>query len=180
MKKVTKVLLLLLSLSLVFTGLIVAVSANDDTSSAEGATYVDVGGMQHTTDDLAVALDEAGDGTTVTLMGDSVIDETYVVTKNLTLDIGDYTLTSELETAFKVNSDVTFKIVGEGTINVAGMLIYNGTSDLDNLSVTVEGRNQGIKINHTGTVYGNVCYMSSGNWNFTNLTVLRLPPCGSA
>ena len=171
MKKVTKVLLLLLSLSLVFTGLIVAVSASEDTVVPEGATYVDENGIQQITDDLAVALLEAGDGTTVTLIGDSVIDETFTVTKNLTLDISDYSLTSELNSAFKVNSEVNFKITGEGTVNVAGMLVENTTSKLENLSISVEGRNTGIKINHTGVMNGTLFYMSSGEWDYTNLDV---------
>ena len=83
MKKLTKILSLLLAVALVCTGLILAVSANNGES--ETASYVVNG--ETVTGTLAEALAAADENTTVTLMGDCTLEETFTVTKSLTVDL---------------------------------------------------------------------------------------------
>ena len=169
MKKLTKALLLVLSLAVVCAGLIMVVSADAGTS---GASYVDASGKVVTTASLTEAFENAKADTVITLTGDTEIASTIFVNKNLTLNLGGYTLTSGLNSAFKVEkSNVSFTITGDGTVNTSGALVYNATKSLEGVNVSVVGAIDGITVNHTGEKSNNLIYASSGAWSFKNLSV---------
>ncbi|MBQ9069891.1 MAG: hypothetical protein IJY23_00905 [Clostridia bacterium] len=169
MKKLTKALLLVLSLAVVCAGLIMVVSADAGTS---GASYVDASGKVVTTASLTEAFENAKADTVITLTGDTEIASTIFVNKNLTLNLGGYTLTSGLNSAFRVEkSNVSFTITGDGTVNTSGALVYNATKSLEGVNVSVVGAIDGITVNHTGEKSNNLIYASSGAWSFKNISV---------
>ena len=104
MKKFSKIFCLILAVALICTGLIMVVNADE-------STY-----------DLASAVTGAEAEGTVTLTGNAQIDSAITVDKDLTLDLGGYTINSNAEVLFEVKGDVTFTITGTGAINVDGMV----------------------------------------------------------
>ena len=152
MKKFSKIFVLAVVFALICAGLVVAASADS------------------TTFDLKSALDAAKAGDTVTLTGDATLTSTYNVTKNVTIDLNGYKLTSEVATAFSVNQSVDFAIVGQGTIALEGMLINSSTGSLAP-NVTVKGTYAPIKITHTGSKSDSVVYAINGTYTFNNVEV---------
>ncbi len=166
MKKFSKILVILLSLCLVCTSAIVAVSANTESYVAT------VGETGYAT--LTDALDAAGGGDTVTLTANTSIAD-YSVTESVTLDLNGYTLTSDGGTngyAFSLVDGVTFNIVGDGSLNIDGRL---ASSSATNVTFNLIGEGDGIKINHTGTAEKSVIYAGGGTWSFTNADIVAVP-----
>ena len=156
MKKLTKILVLLLSVALVCTGLIIAVSADD-------ATF-----------DLAGAISSANDGDTITLTGNATISSDTKIEKNLTIDLGGYTITSKTGSAFSLQTAaVNLKIVGTGKINLGGQLVamnYAGAS----FSIEGSSAKDKIEIVHDGSVYKRIFWTgenSDGSVTFKNVSV---------
>ncbi|MBQ9071142.1 MAG: hypothetical protein IJY23_07350 [Clostridia bacterium] len=156
MKKLTKILVLLLSVALVCTGLIIAVSADD-------ATF-----------DLAGAISSANDGDTITLTGNATISSDTKIEKNLTIDLGGYTITSKTGSAFSLQTAaVNLKIVGTGKINLGGQLVamnYAGAS----FSIEGSSAKDKIEIVHDGSVYKRIFWTgenSDGSVTFKNVSL---------
>ncbi|MBE6536490.1 MAG: hypothetical protein E7673_00910 [Ruminococcaceae bacterium] len=166
MKKLTKILSILLAVALVCTGLVLAVSANESTN--ETASYV-TGGTE-ATGTLVEALSAADENTTVKLLGDCTLEETFTVTKSVTVDLNGYKLVAKAD-AFAIGaSDVQFMIVGEGSIDLAGKLV-SAAADYVGFTVTVAGTEMtdGIAITHSAS---NIITTYHGTWNFKNLDVV--------
>ena len=165
MKKLTKALSILLAVALVCTGLVLAVGA----SEAQNDTASYRAGGETLTGTLVEALAAADGNSTVTLLGDCTLEETFTVTKGVTVDLNGYTLTSKKD-AFAIGANnVTFAIEGTGTMNLAGKLAY-APENYSGFSVSVVGKEatEGIKINHTAS---NIASTTHGEWTFTNLDI---------
>ena len=152
MKKFGKILVIVIAVALICTALAVSVSAST-------AAF-----------DLKSALNSADAGATVTLTADATLTEAYSITKSVTIDLNGYTLTSTADTAFNVNQDVEVKIVGQGNIELSGMLFKSTATD-KNPRVTVEGTYAPIKINHTGEKSNNLLYAVHGEYSFINTDI---------
>ena len=167
MKKLTKLLVLALFVAIVFTGVIVAVSA-DSSSGNEAA----VGSTEYAT--VKAALDAAPAGSTVKLLTDVNLSD-YYLNKNLKLDLNGHSITSDGGTSkymFGLGANVSFEIVGDGELNIDGSLTRTTNAGI-NFSVT--GGFKGIKINHTGKVNNNVLRVTHGTWSFTNVDIKAIP-----
>ena len=153
MKKFSKIFCLILAVALICTGLIMVVNADE-------STY-----------DLASAVTGAEAEGTVALTGNAQIDSAITVDKDLTLDLGGYTINSTAEVLFEVKGDVTFTIAGTGAINVDGMVFRTESGKAP--SVTVEGTagTTGIDINHTGSKSENISYTYTGTYLYKNLDI---------
>ena len=171
MKKSTKLLVLLLSVVLICAGLVIATSAD---TSTPGASYVDANGKIQTATDLATAIANAKEGTTVTLTGDTTVSESINVTKTITIDLNGYTLTTTCNKVFVTDTNhKDFTIKGNGTISAVGRLI-NNTKKNYTQNFTIAGGDKGMTITHDGTVDKSLVYASSGNWNFSNLSITSI------
>ncbi len=163
MKKYSKILVLILSLALICTGLILAVSAEDETP----------------TFDLVSAIQNAADGDTIVMTGNAEITEAHgdqwgavAVNKNLTVDLNGYTLTtSHPNRAFNVQTiEKLFTITGSGTINATGGDLFKvGGNDFTGLAMNVIGTGKGITINQSGA--SNLLEAPGGTFKFENVTV---------
>ena len=168
MKKSTKILVLLLSLTLILAGLVIAASAEE---SVHGATYVDANGENQTASDLATAIANAKEGTTVTLTGDTTVSASITVTKTITIDLNGYTLTTTCNNVFKTDTNhKNFTIKGNGTISATGILINSSKKNFTQ-KFAIEGDEKGIVITHDGTVSKNLIAAQSGDWKFSNLDI---------
>ena len=101
MKKLTKLLVLVLSLALICGIFAIAAFAEDGTEqTASGWQYVNANGETVTTDSMQTAFASAKDGTTVTLLSDvtvNTLDESgskisITNTNNITVDLGGHTV----------------------------------------------------------------------------------------
>ena len=166
MKKLTKILTLLLAVALVCTGLALAVSASNGES--ETASYVVNG--EAATGTLAEALAAADENTTVTLMGDCTLEETFTVTKSLTVNLNGKKLVAKTDAFVIGANDITFQIIGTGSMSLAGKLASAG-ADYSGFTVNVEGTEMtdGIDITHTNS---NIVSTYNGDWYFTNLDIV--------
>lgn len=166
MKKLTKILSILLAVALAVTGFVLAVSADD---AEPGKASYTVNG-ESATGTLAEALSAADDKTTVKLEGDCTLEETFTVTKNLTVDLNGYTLDAKADAFVIGANNVQFKIVGTGSINLAGKLV-SAAQEFKGFEVTVAGNENstGIAISHSAS---NITYTYHGTWNFKNLKVV--------
>ncbi|MBQ9070709.1 MAG: hypothetical protein IJY23_05115 [Clostridia bacterium] len=168
MKKFSKILVLLLSVALVCTGLILAVSADDGNVAKVGET-------EYAT--LAAALDAVTEtDSEVTLIRDASL-ESYSLTKSATVNLNGFTLSSspadgDAEYAFYLKADgITLDIVGDGAIKLDGMLAYSPNS----ANLNVAGKMAGIDITHTGSINSAVISASAGSWTFTNANIVATP-----
>ena len=154
MKRNSKLLVLLLSFALVFSLVALIVAADDEPSF-----------------DLAAAVAEVEAGSTVTLTGNASVTEAITVDKNLTIDLGGYTVSSTAATLFSVTESVDFKITGEGAVNLDGELFRTASGKAP--AVTVEGtaKTAGIKVNHTGSASMYVTYTYEGNYTYKNVDI---------
>ncbi len=146
MKKLTKILVLILSVALVCTGVIIAVSASE-------ATELDV---------------TKADGGTLVLDGDVKVSNTIDITESLTIDLAGHNLTSVADVAFNVIGKVDFAIIGGGSITVDG-----GIVTADKANVKIAGGLDGIKVTQTGVINDQpIAYTGSGSHYFTNLEIV--------
>ncbi|MBQ3017164.1 MAG: hypothetical protein IJD79_10330 [Clostridia bacterium] len=166
MKKITKIMIIILSIALALTGVVLVVSADD---SAESIAYVDANGTEQTAASLSDALSGAKAGTTVTLKSNVKVSSAIKITKNLTLDLNGYDLSSSLSSAFSLNAaGLKFTVTGEGSITVDGA-IYGGTADG---TFEIIGTGKGISVLHTGTASEKFINVSRGTYNMKNLDIV--------
>ena len=167
MKKLTKILVILLSVAILCTALIVAVGAESSGNTAK------VGETEYA--NLAEALDAAEAGSTVTLVSDASI-ASYEVTKDITIDLNGYKLVSDPTDenkpyAFGLNANgIEFAIIGEGEISVSGRLI-DSTEDV---SVKIQSDYKPIEILHSGESSDEIIVAKSGTYvlNGVNVTAV--------
>ncbi|MBE6537212.1 MAG: hypothetical protein E7673_04585 [Ruminococcaceae bacterium] len=168
MKKLTKISLLILAFALLCAGIVMSVSGAEENSGL--VSYVDAeGNKQEGT--LAVAWENAADATEITLLGNCVMEEKLILSgKNLTVNIGSYTLTSTDISAFELKGNTSLTIKGEGRILLDGML---ATSNADGVTFSIEGTHgtKGIDIIHTGYANNRLVYTEFGAWSFKNIDV---------
>ena len=146
MKKFTKALVLLLTLAILCTGIILAVSA--DEAKAETVGYVANGVSVE--GNLADAIAGADAGTTLTLLGNCTVSAEIAVAKTVTVDLNGYTLTTSVANAFSVSGATTvFTVTGTGNIALAGTLA-NAAEDGATINVVGTGVD-GIEVNHSGS-----------------------------
>lgn len=86
---------------------------------------------------LADALAATADGDTITLSGNETITDTISITKNVTIDLKNYSLTytNATEPMFCVENNATLTVIGAGTLDAGSAPIaklYNGTVKLGN------------------------------------------------
>ncbi len=166
MKKLSKILVLVLAVALICVGIVLTVSADD---SAESIAYVDANGTEQTAASLSDALLGAKAGTTVTLKSNVKVSSAIKITKNLTLDLNGYDLSSSLSSAFSLNAaGLKFTVTGEGSITVDGA-IYGGTADG---TFEIIGTGKGISVLHTGTASEKFINVSRGTYNMKNLDIV--------
>ena len=159
MKKYSKILVLVLSLALIIGAIAIV-------ASADNGKVAKIGDVEYET--LAAALDAAEEGATVTLTADATIGA-YTVAKSVTIDLGGKTLTATEESAFTVSAGKTFNVTGKGTINAAGTLVKaEGAGTVVNISTV----NNGMDINHDGSVAGTLFYFKAGEINMTGLSII--------
>ena len=151
MKKFGKIFSLILAVALVCTGLIMVASAED------------------TTFDLPAALASAESGATVTLTGNATLTEAYNVEKDVTIDLNGYTLTSTGADTFVIEGAYNVKIIGDGTVNLAGRLVKSTTAGVA-YTFTMEGTTD-ITVNHTATAAPHIVYAAGGTHTFTKVNM---------
>ena len=158
MKKLSKILILVLSLAIICGALVMVANAD----AADGY-------------DLTAALTSATadeNGTkTVALTGNATLESQYTVKEDLVIDLNGYTFTSRLDTAFLVNDDVSFSIVGKGNIVLDGILVKTNNAEADP-KVTVGGEGSSINVTHGGHVNMRIVSALAGTFNFSNLKVV--------
>lgn len=157
MKKLSKILILVLSLALVFGTLVMVASAD----AADGYDL---------TASLTSATAENGIKT-VKLTGNATLENMYTVKENLVIDLNGYTFTSRLDTAFLVNDDVSFSIIGKGNIVIDGILVKSADAEA-NPVVTIGSDASRIAITHSGYANMRIVSTLSGTFNFKNLKVV--------
>ena len=173
MKKLSKILILVLSVALICTGLILAVSAEGE---AEEPTF-----------DLKSAMDKAQAGDTIVMTGNAELSVAtgvdmkygYGITKSLTIDLNGYTINApDTLRVFNMNGvDINFTVTGSGTINAAGAVLHMTQAKTGNVGKII-GTDEGITINHTGTATHtdgttnkSLFIGQLGDYYFENLTV---------
>ncbi len=146
MKKLTKIVVLLLSVALVCTGVVIAVSAS-------AATELDV---------------TKAKGGTLVLNGDVKVSSTIEINEDLTIDLAGNSLTSTANVAFNVVGRVNFSIIGGGSITVDGGLVK-----ADGASIKIAGGVDGIKLTQTDAINDEpIIYTGSGEHSYTNVDVV--------
>ena len=159
MKKHLKLLVLLLSLALIIGCVTIVAGAADSGNVAK------VGDSEYAT--LAEAVNAAGEGETVVLIADAT-SGAINVTKSVTVDLGGHTLTSTAGVLFDMKAAVEFNLIGEGTVNSAGLFINNASFDYAP-KVTVTSSGKGMTVNHLATTHGSFVEMAAGSFTFNGV-----------
>ena len=181
--KLSKILILVLAVALICTGLVLAVSA-DSAGQKDTVHYIDKNSGAEKTGHLKQAVENAKEGTTVTLLGNceyKYSDDNkwgMSVSNSITFDLNGYTITSTNSVRmFSVQTyNKTFTITGSGTINLesgSGPFIQVGGNPTEasheNMLVKVIGTGKGITINHKAT--GIVIQSQVGNFELKNVKI---------
>ena len=158
MKKHAKLLVLVLSLALIIGAIAVIASADNGNVAIIGET-------EYAT--IEQAITAAQNNEVVKLIADAQVAETITIDKSITIDLNGKTLTGPHQT-FKINSVVDFSVVGEGTINVAGLFMYtDAQTSVPTLSMV--GTGTGINIVHRPETNVAVFSASKGAHTFKNV-----------
>ena len=169
MKKLSKIGLLILAFALICAGIVMSVSGAETNDGK--VSYVDAAGntKEGTLDE---AWQNAASDSVITLLGHYEMEEKLVLNKkNLTVDIGGYTLISTDNSAFELGAGTSLTIKGSGTILLDGML---ANSSATGVAFTIEGDagTKGIDIIHNGFSNNRIVYADYGVWNFKNIDVV--------
>lgn len=167
MKKLTKILILILSVALVCSALAVAISAN-----SPSVEYTDENGEVITTDSIDEALANVKENGTVTLKSSIDLADTAVIGKPMTLDLNGFKIESSSELAILVTAEGRVAVKGSGAIVADGALMKIEDTDTSNDTrpdVVIDGndagKGYGIEINAAGEffVIGNGCSVDVSN-----------------
>ena len=168
MKKFSKIGLLILAFALICAGIVVSVSGAEQKNGI--VSYVNAEGTV-VEGSITEAWENAATNTAITLLGNCTIEEKLILSdKNLTVDIGNYTLTSTDSAAFELKKGTSLTVVGKGRIVLEGMI---ATSNAENVTFAIEGNagTKGIDIDHAGGVNNRIVYTEYGTWTFKNIDV---------
>lgn len=163
MKKLTKILVLLLSVALILGAIAMVVSAD-------------------TTEDIGEALTAADIATgNIKLESNRSITEQLTLENDLVIDLNGYTLTATTNAFMMNGTDCDFTIQGHGKLKLAGRLIAqgDGTAAVSNKNITVQGtESYGIKIEHTGTAGqgARIVRAVAANIKFSNVDIVSTAP----
>jgi len=146
MKKLSKILVVLLSVCLLATAAMLVVSAEE--AAIDGTYAVDGKGYDSWSDAVAAAA-----GTkTIYLNEDVTVSSTYTITSKVHLDLNShkitFTKTSKTEPLFRVNAGGDFELSGEGEL--AGVNCFCQVSK--GAKGSINGLGDGIKITSSGSV----------------------------
>ena len=136
--------------------------------AAEGGANTGTSSSASTASTLSDKIKNATDGATVKLDGDVCEDVEIPANKQITLDLGSFTLTGAKSAAITVEKGAGLTIVGNGTVKP-----YNNTWDVysnivNNGTVTIKGGTFAYAVpeksdNKTWNVYGNIVNNSGAN-----------------
>lgn len=132
-----KSLAMLLALCMVFTMMPAAFAADDGGESQTLQTDVSDGAQSNEENALQAQIDSAESGATITLNEDTTVASlTIPEDKNITLDLGGYTLTvSEYTTFHELSWDLNTGILNKGTLSIVNGTIKGTGSDTDSIGV---------------------------------------------
>ena len=162
MKKVSKLLIVLLSLAVIVAALVIV-------SSASSGNSAKIGDKEYET--LEEALRAAKDGDEIVLISDAFIDTSYKVDKSVSIDLGGHTLDA-CSNAFNVTGDITFTVKGNGKIYASGIFVstYKGNDAVP--TVGIIGDAYGIDVEASSGIFTS---SRNGNLKFKNLNVTAGP-----
>lgn len=164
MKKLTKVLIVLLSAALLVGALAMVVGASSGAVAAVG---------DKTYETFEDAVEDAAAGSTVKLLSDVTVDSgSVMISKHLTIDLNGNTINSYVNTLFIISDSVKFGIVGEGAINLNGMLFSSSSSYSPAVTVAGSEGTSGINISHNGESSMYIASHGNGTYNYKNLKVV--------
>ncbi|MBO5776382.1 MAG: hypothetical protein J6R35_03315 [Clostridia bacterium] len=170
MKKFLKIFLAALALAAAVSLFVISIGASE--AKPEMASYTNSQGETVESDFLS-AIKEAKPGTTVTLLGNCNQITSAAIDKDLTVDLGGYSLsTTKSITLFNVKESVNFTITGTGSINATGMVYETVSGKTPTVSI-VGSSGKGIKItqnNTSSTPY--IVHNYNGTYLFKNLDVV--------
>ncbi len=160
-KKLTKILIIILSVALVCTGLVMVISA-------DGGNVAELNGVEY--DSLSAALNAIPEGGgTVRLIGDAVLDNAYSVVNNVTIELDGYTLTADA--SFSVDANATFTVKGYGNIVSSGTFIETKSLSVDPV-VNILGTEGIINMKKEASSTNFFIYAATGTYNFTNVKLV--------
>ncbi len=176
MKRITKILILLLSLSLIAGALAVAVSAADSTNSmstlAEPWQYTDTSGTTRTASNLATAVSGAKTGSTVKLLADvtySTSGNVASIKKELTIDLGGHTFVISQSGQHSILVGTTSLVqICNGTLVASGNSSY-GVSGVAYAAIKPDGNNTNLKLRNLNTY--TACLFLAGWQHGSTLTI---------
>ncbi len=177
MKKLTKILVILLSVAFVCTGLLMAVSASSSTGAvAEVTKTVKQGETSSNVTSVYSTLNEALDSINgeedadVKLLADAKLDEAYSVLSNVSIDLNGYTLT--VNAGFVVEKTVDFEIMGYGNIVANSVLVESKTANT-NPTITIDGTTASINITKPEDASGaSLVVAEVGTYTFKNIKLV--------
>lgn len=159
MKKLSKILILVLSLAVVLTTLVIV-------ASADTGNVAKVGTKEYATIDEALEAVSAGGGEIV-LLDDASMDNSVSIAKSVTINLAGNTLTA-CSDAFAVAPGGTLTVTGEGTVVADTNFVTTAVTDEKTQSVKIIGTDSGIDIVASGVLVK----AGSGTFNFKNLNVV--------
>ncbi|MBR2650854.1 MAG: hypothetical protein IKD45_04270, partial [Clostridia bacterium] len=165
MKKTSKILVLLLSLAILAAALVLVTSAEGEVAEVNGTKYTT----------FAEAVAAAQDGETVKLIANATVGSADIaITKNLTVDLGGYTLNAPY--GFTVNGAYNFTIMGDGVITCtrsgssAKLVVASNKAN-----VTISGAHDGISITTTTKHKPNVFEMTNSTLTLSSTHITITP-----
>lgn len=148
MRKLSKVIIVLLSLVLALSGAVIAASASGESNSPFYINGEPWGDESKTLSD-AIA---AANGGVVKLNADVNLTSTLDISGNVRIDLGGKTVTSTAGIMFNVANGASFELRGKGTLSTAGTVISASNA----ASIEINAFGSGITVNHTSEVAKNI------------------------
>jgi len=157
MKRSAKLLALLVSAIIIVSALVIAASASDAPDFKVG---------DKTYDSWSEAVTAAG-GTEIIYLNDDITQTAlsgFAVSSDARVDLNGHTITMPAATANDNNNgavftisaaNVSFELLGEGTVRNGGRLINPSSADVKNLSVKINAYGDGIHIDRVGPAANN-------------------------
>ena len=160
MKKITKIFVVILAISLLCGALAFAIGAeNKNVAEFDGEQYATLEEAINAAEDAELA---EGETRTVRLTADYLAESAIIVSKDMTIDLGGYTLSSADSSLFTLNLGCEVNVVGTGVIEIPGALVYSATTvNKPVFNITGDAGTNGIKILHTGAIGMNVPTVAS-------------------
>lgn len=159
MKRLSKVLILVLSLAVVLSALVIVASADSgkvaSVGSEEFASFDDA---------LAAVIEDGGE---IKLLADAKMSDSVAVKESITIDLAGRKLTTPDE-AFSVSAGGNLTITGKGSIEAESVLVKTVSGAGETPCVNIIGKDAGIDIVASKGVLVDA---ETGNLNFKNLKI---------